>query len=236
MKQLVTIALVLAALFASTFLLLKATGTLPTEQIVALITDAQEINGAYVAAWIIVVLFADLFIAIPTLTVSMLSGYSLGPLVGGICAVIGMMMAGVTGYAISWRYGPKLLVKIYRDPSKLQEMQRIFSNQGTIMLIMCRAAPILPEVCCCLAGANRMPLSRFLSCYAVATVPYAFIAAYAGAMSSLANPMPAIMTAIAISSSLWLAWFMVLRNGHKRRLSQTKHPRSKNPVLPDTSY
>lgn len=217
MKQLVTVALILAALFASTFLLLNATGAIPTEKILAMVTDASEINSLYAAAFIVFILFADLFIAVPTLTISMLSGYFLGPLVGGICAAAGMMIAGIVGYAISWHYGPRLLAKIYRDPTKLQEMQRIFLSHGIIMLLICRAVPILPEVCCCLAGANRMPFPRFLSCYAVATVPYAFIAAYAGAVSSLDNPFPAILTAIAISSSLWLSWLLLLRYSYKKR-------------------
>lgn len=221
MKQLMIVALILATLFASTFLLLKATGLISAEHIKALLVDASEVNAIYVAGCIVVLLFLDLFIAIPTLTVSIMSGYFLGPLIGGVSAAAGMMMAGIGGYAISWRYGPRLLRRLYDDPAKLQEMQRVFTNQGMIMLIICRAAPILPEVCCCLAGANRMPLPRFLSCYAAATIPYAFIAAYAGALSSLANPMPAIMTAIAISSSLWLAWFLVLRNGYRRRPSRT---------------
>ncbi len=216
MKQLVVVALMLAIGFASTFVLLNATGAISVEKIVAVITGASEINRAIAAVVIVFVLFADLFIAVPTLTVTMLSGYFLGPQIGGFVAAAGMMIAGVVGYLISWRYGPRLLAKIYRDPVKRREMQRIFLSRGFIMLLICRAVPILPEVCCCLAGANRMPFSRFLSCYAIATIPYAFIAAYAGGISSLANPMPAIITAIAMSSVLWLAWLLLLGGSYNR--------------------
>src|SRR5690606_37819245 len=114
------------------------------------------------------------------LTVCLLSGYFLGAALGGLSAACGMLAAGITGYIICWLYGPAMLLKIYKNPEKLREMKAIFSEQGTIVLLICRALPILPEVSCCLAGATRMPSSRFILCYSIATLPYAFIAAIAG--------------------------------------------------------
>ena len=82
MKQLLTIALILATAFASTFIVIKVTGILTIEDIKNWLTIASEINPVYVVLTVIILLFADLFIAIPTLTICILSGYFLVWLMG----------------------------------------------------------------------------------------------------------------------------------------------------------
>lgn len=223
MKQLLTIALILATAFASTFIVIKATGILTIEDIKNWLTIASEINPAYVVLTVIILLFSDLFIAVPTLTICILSGYFLGWLTGGLASTAGMMLAGVVGYWICWNIGPKLLIRIYKDPKKLEEMQNIFSEHSTSVILMCRAMPILPEVVSCMAGANKMSFIRFIAFYSITTIPYAFIAAYAGSKSSLTNPTPAILTAIGISIVLWFSWFIFLRRYYpKPNLIQPK--------------
>jgi uncharacterized membrane protein YdjX (TVP38/TMEM64 family) len=217
MKQLITIALILAAAFASTFIVIKATGVLTIDDIKHWLTMASEINPVYVVLTVVILLFADLFIAVPTLTICILSGYFLGWLTGGLASTAGMMLAGVSGYWICRAIGPKLLIKIYKDPKKLTEMKNIFSEHSTSVILMCRAMPILPEVVSCLAGANKMSFFRFMVYYSISTIPYSFIAAYAGSKSSLANPTPAILTAIGISLTLWLSWFFFLRRNYPKQ-------------------
>lgn len=211
MKQLLTIALILASAFAATFFVIKTTGILTIEDIRNWLTIASKINPVYVMLTVIILLFADLFIAIPTLTICILSGYFLGGLVGGLAASIGMLLAGLVGYWICRAIGPTLLIKLYKDPEKLTDMQNIFSAHSTSVILMCRAIPILPEIVSCMAGANKMLFVRYMLFYSISTVPYAFIAAYAGSKSSLTNPAPAIFTAIGISLILWLSWFIFLR-------------------------
>lgn len=211
MKQLLTIAFILATLFASTFIVIKATGFLTIEDIKNWLIIGSKINSSYVVLAVIILLFADLFIAVPTLTICILSGYFLGWLTGGLASTAGMMLAGIVGYWICWAIGQKFLMRIYKDPKKLTEMQNIFSEHSTSVILMCRAMPILPEVVSCMAGANKMPFFRFMMYYCISTIPYAFIAAYAGSKSSLTNPTPAILTAMGISLVLWLSWFIFLR-------------------------
>lgn len=215
MKQLVIAAGVLALIFASTFLILNGTGVLTLDYIEITLDKASSVNPLYVASIIALLLFLDLFIAVPTLTLAILSGYFLGFWAGGVCAFAGMLAAGLAGFGISFKYGPGLLIRIYKDPTKLSEMQRVFSKHGALILMMCRAAPILPEVACCLAGATKMPIYRFLLFYVTATAPYALIAAYAGSKSTLANPTPAIFAAIAMSLALWGAWVLFLRRNYR---------------------
>jgi uncharacterized membrane protein YdjX (TVP38/TMEM64 family) len=202
MRELVKIGLVLAAIFASTILILRLSGTLTLEEIRAWLSSAHDIAPVYVALLVIVLLFADLFI---------LAGYFLGPWAGAAAAAAGMLSAGITGYWLSRRYGAALLKRIYRDERKLEEMRAVFAESGLLVLLICRALPILPEVSCCLADATRMPFWRFLAAFSVGTIPFAAIASYAGSVSSIGNPMPAILVFIALPGTLWLAWFFFLR-------------------------
>lgn len=216
MKQLLSSALALAAIFASTFLLLKFVFGFGADDARSLLQAAAEADPRLVAFIVIALLFADLFVAIPTLTVSLLAGHFLGAALGGASAAAGMLAAGLSGYFICRRLGPGLLLRIYKDPDKLREMSDLFARHGSLVLLICRAAPILPEVSCCLAGANRMPFKRFFACYLLGSGPYAFVAAYAGSKSSLSDPAPALFAAVALSLGLWLAWFSFLRRERRR--------------------
>lgn len=221
MKELFKMALVLAAFFASTFILIKVFGLLSIDDIKSWLTLASQVNYIFVSLVVISLLFLDLFIAVPTLTITLLAGYFLGFTVGALSVFVGFMLAGLSGYAISRYYGVGLLEKIYKDKSKLDEMQSIFTKHGATVLIMCRAMPILPEVSCCLSGANKMPFFRFLFFFLVGTVPYLLIATYVGSQSTLENPKPAIFGAISISLVMWFAWFVFYKKLKKGAINES---------------
>ena len=81
--------LTLALFFASTFIILKSTGMITVEKIELWLEMAKTANPLYVGAIIAGLLFADLFVAVPTLTVMILGGFFLGPIYGAIAGVIG---------------------------------------------------------------------------------------------------------------------------------------------------
>ncbi len=211
MKDLIKIALILAAIFAATFVMVKATGLITIDGIQEALALAQQTHSAYIAAIVVGLLFSDLFIAVPTMTVSILAGFFLGWPMGAAATLAGLYLAGITGYVISRVYGFRLLNYVYNDKQRLIEIQQNFAAYGPVMLIICRALPILPEVSCCLAGATRMPFFRFLTMYSLGTIPYALIVTYSGSISSLDKPMPAILTAIGVTLTLWLSWFVFSR-------------------------
>lgn len=211
MKDLLKVMLVVALVFASTFIIIKATGLITLNDIKHWLEEARNIHPVYLFLLVIALLFVDLFIAIPTMTVTIMSGYFLGWQMGAIAAITGFFLAGTTGYILSRMYGWKLLHHIYKDRNRLDEMHRVFSTYGPFMLIICRAMPILPEVSCCMAGATQMKFVRFISMYVLGTVPYALIVTYAGSISSLEKPTPAIVAAILMSSGLWLMWFWLAK-------------------------
>lgn len=219
MKDLIRTAAILALIFASTFIVLRLLGWLTVDNVRAMLEAAHALDRRWVAAVVIAVLFADLFVAVPTLTTCVLAGYFLGAQAGSLAAATGMLVAGGSGYLISRRWGEGLLLRVLRDPHRLAEMRHAFEGNGFAVLLICRALPILPEVSCCMAGLTRMPWLRFVTAFVIGTVPYACIAAYAGSRSSLANPTPALLTAAVLSGGLWLIWAVWLRRRMATRMS-----------------
>jgi len=211
MRELIKTGAILAAFFAMSFIVLRLAGVLTLDDIQTLFKNVSTLSSTHIMVLVVVLLFADLFIAIPTMTISILAGYFLGAPSGAIAVTLGMMSAGICGYVISRRMGPRILQRVYKDRVRLAEMERIFAKNGVVVLMICRAIPILPEVSCCLAGATQMSFGRFLGGFAVGTIPYAIITTYAGSISSPQSPVPAILIAVAISGTLWLSWAGLLK-------------------------
>jgi uncharacterized membrane protein YdjX (TVP38/TMEM64 family) len=139
-----------------------------------------------------------LFIAVPTLTITILAGYFLGFPYGSLSAILGMFMAGISGYLLTRRFGDKILIKVIKNEEKRKDAIESFHKYGFLMILMSRASPILPEVSACMAGITRMQLRKFLLAWTINTVPFALIASYSGSISSITNPRPAIYAAISI--------------------------------------
>lgn len=211
MNPLIKIILIIAAFFASTFLLIKFTGILTVEQIEGWLTQAKELSPIYLGSLIALLLFTDLFIAIPTLTVIILSGYFLGHVNGSIASLTGIMLAGICGYMISRYYGSNILNFLLRDETKRNQAVLTFQKHGVAMILLSRAMPILPEVTVCLSGITHMPFNKFLTAWSVSSVPYVLIASYAGSISSIDDPKPAIFAAIGLSAVFWISWFFYKR-------------------------
>mgnify|MGYP005848234873 CR=1 FL=1 len=206
MRDLIKIVLVLGLAFASTFVFIKATGLLTTDDIRSFVVSAHDVDRIWLVLVVISLLWIDLLIAIPTMLIILLAGYFLGAGIGGAAGATGLMCLGVTGYAIGRRLGRPLLLRIYRSEQRLSEIERAFARNDLLVLFACQALPILPELSCCLAGISRMPFARFLFGYFVGVVPFAFIIAWAGSASTLADPSPAIYTSIGLSVVLLLIW------------------------------
>jgi len=208
MQAALKLMLILAIFFASTFILVKSTGIITIEKIEIWLNAAHNTAGAVTASVVVVLLFADLFIAIPTLTVTLLSGYFLGPVAGSFAAITGLSFAGIGGYSLSRRYGDGLLRFLIKTPDKRDEAIRNFRQHGTPVILLARATPILPEVAACMAGICGIPFPKFFTLWLISAIPYALIAAYAGSISTLENPMPAIYAAIGLTSFFWCAWLV----------------------------
>lgn len=221
MKALIKFVLLLGAFFTFTLLLFKVLGILSVDDIKFWLEEALSVSPWIVGLIILLLMMVDLFIAIPTLSLTILSGFFLGLELGVLYSTLGMLAAGTMGYVISRYHGDKLLNFISKDEDQITEMKTLFSQFGPFSLMLCRAAPMLPEVTSCLAGVTRMPYLKYLLFYMIGTLPYSIIAAYSGSISSVDNPSPAIFTFIGIFGGMTLIWVGFLYI-NKKKLKKEK--------------
>lgn len=211
MKDLLKIALVLALAFASTFLLIQGTGLVTEEGVRAFLAEAHTIHPGWFVLLVILLLVVDLLIAVPTMATILLAGYFLGPVLGGAAAAMGLMLLGTLGYGLGFRFGRPILGRLFKDEARLAGIEAAFARNDLLVLFVCQALPILPELSCTLAGVARMRFARFLLGYGVGVVPFAFIVAWGGSASTASDPWPAIYTVIGVSTALLLAWRVMNR-------------------------
>ena len=211
MRELIKIAIILALIFASTAIVIKASGVVTEASVMAFVDAARAIHPAWLVAAVVVILLIDLWIAVPTMTTILLAGHVLGPLLGALAAILGLMALGITGYAMGRRLGRPLLARLYKDPTKLLAIEAAFHRNAVLTLFACQALPILPELSATMAGVSRMNFARFVGAYAVGVVPFAIVVAWAGSVSTLTDPTPAIYTAIGTTVSLLLVWRLLTR-------------------------
>jgi membrane protein DedA with SNARE-associated domain len=162
MKGLIKIAIIFALVFASTFFVARLTGIFSIEKIRIWFDWAQEIDPLLIFTLVTLLLFSDLFIAVPTLTITIfrvLSWISIWQL----SAILGMFMAGISGYLLTRRFGDKILNKVIKNEEKRKDAIESFHKYGFLMILMSRASPILPEVSACMAGITRMPFRKILA-------------------------------------------------------------------------
>ncbi len=223
MKPIIKFAVILGGFFTLTLLVFKVFDLLTVEDIKAWLIQLQYAPHWIIGMVIITLLVVDLFIAVPTLSLTILSGFFVGVEFGVLYSSIGMAGAGSLGYGISRYKGERFLRKLCKNDDELLEMKSLFSAHGPMALSLCRAAPMLPEISSCLAGVTKMPFSRYILFYLLGTIPYAIIAAYAGSISSLDNPSPAFYTFIGMFAVLSLAWGVFLIYKRSKKASKRKN-------------
>jgi uncharacterized membrane protein YdjX (TVP38/TMEM64 family) len=211
MKDLIKIGVGFALVFASTFVVMRVLGILQEDQVRAFITSLSTTPPWTIALVVVLLLWLDLLVAVPTMTTILLAGYFLGAWFGAAASIAGLCLMGGTAYGLGRFLGRPFVMKIVGSAARLDDIEKSFARYDLLVLFVCQALPILPEVSCSLAGLSRMNPLRFAFGYVVGVVPFAVIVAYAGSVSSLSNPKPAIFTAIGVSMGSLLCW-RVLRN------------------------
>lgn len=212
MWPLLKVVLILGTFFTSMLVLAKLTGLLDLGEIQAQL-ETMKADGApwWLGAIVASLLFADLFLAVPTLEISILAGHLLGFAPGFAATLLGSTAAGLAGYGLCRWKGERFVRVILSNPAEREELRDTFRRYGVMMIFVSRALPVLPEISACLSGATGMPLRRFVLAWLAVNVPYMAIATYAGSVSSLRNPMPAIVAAVGLSVVFWTAWWLMRR-------------------------
>lgn len=220
MKPLLKIMAILLAIFATLFVLGQVFGILTVENVKAGLQGASKIDALALSAVIITLLCVDIFITVPTLTITLLAGFFLGFPMGAAVALIGTSAATFLGYAMGRRWGEKVISKLIKDDGQITDLKITFQTHGPAMITLARAAPMVPEICALMAGATNMQFSRYVLLHLIGTLPYVTIASYAGSISSADDPMPAIYGAMLLYAVGWGSWFVFQR----RNKAQTFKP------------
>ena len=215
MKPLIKVMLILGSVFAVTFILGRILGILTVENVRHWLELAQNVDPVWVAGTVSFLLFLDLFVAVPTLTITILAGFFLGFPVGAAAAFTGLSLAAFSGYTISSVWGDRVISLLVRDKNERLEMRETFNKSGPTMIILSRAAPIIPEVTACMAGATGMRLRSYALYFIISSLPYVLIAAYAGSISSPDSPQPAIYAVLLLYAVLWIGWYLFRRRSQK---------------------
>ncbi len=216
MRSLFRVMLPLALFFTSMLVLLNATGLVTKARISAWLEAAQEVSPWWGGMLVALLLVADLFVAVPTLTVLLVAGYLLGAVPAALAGMAGLYAAGLLGYGLSRRYGESLVRRVVKDDEQRREMDDAFRTHGVPMILLSRALPMLPEMTACLSGLTHMRPTRFLLAWSGSVVPYVVVTTFAGSRSSLDNPTPAILTAIALAATFGIAWWLFSRRAIRR--------------------
>jgi uncharacterized membrane protein YdjX (TVP38/TMEM64 family) len=158
------------------------------------------------------VLAVDSVLAVPTITTVVVAGYLLGPFWGALGSFVGMMLAGSICYWGGRWFGAGRWVK--REDTADVEV-------GPVALLVARSAPMLPEVLSALAGSARMRADRYYLYFGLGNLPFAVLVAYAGSVSSLEHPWPAIAAGMAVPvAGAAVVWW---RRVSARRTDQRRH-------------
>lgn len=206
--------------FGTIFIIGRLTGILSLANVRQWLDYAQTINPLWVMLIIIALLYVDLLLSIPTLALTTLAGFFLGFPLGALTALIGVSLTASTAYFLSRQWGHRALAHIVKEDQAQQELVQAFHDNGPMMIVLARAAPMVPEITACLAGVTRMPFGRYATCFALGTVPYVIIASYAGSVSSISDPKPALIAAMGLYAVMWTSWYFFRRHQLNR---ESKH-------------
>lgn len=153
------------------------------------IPTAQEANeamlmlqqyGAWAWALGIALIWADLFLPVPQGTVIAALGIIYGAAVGALLGAVGLITAGVLGYALMRTSVRHIVVQLVGAES-LRRVQGFFERSGAWAIVLTRSLPYsIPEAVVLLAGLGGMPVGRFLIALTVGSVPAAVVFAAIG--------------------------------------------------------
>lgn len=142
---------------------------------------------------IVGLLSIDSLLSIPTIATGIAAGYLLGPVMGGAATAVGVLSAGSLCYWSARLTGKSGFV----SQDTLDDIRGTIGDVGPVPLMISRAAPMMPEVLSILAGVGSMPVRKYYLYFALGNVPIAFALAFAGSVSSIDSPLPAVLAGVA---------------------------------------
>ena len=203
--------LILGVLFLTILIIGRFLGVLTVENIRALLEYAQNIDPIWVFMAVIILLFLDMFITIPTLTTTLLAGFFIGFPLGALAAFLGMMLALLTGYSLSRIWGERAIGLILRQQKDRDDMKKAFLKNGPLMIVLHGLCPCYRKFLPVWQELRKMRFGLYSVLAMLSTLPFALIGAYAGSVSSIESPQPAIFAAFGLYALLGAGWYVFKR-------------------------
>jgi uncharacterized membrane protein YdjX (TVP38/TMEM64 family) len=194
----------LLVFFALLFLLAEHYGFLQEELYKDLLLQIRFSKGGQllVAGCVIVLLFIDILLPVPSSIVMALSGKFLGPWWGALASFTGAMLAAWAGY-LACRHGGDRLFKKLKGDEDTRRVSVWFEQYGIYALVLSRPVPMLTEILSCLAGLTYFKFTTFSMASALGTLPVCLVYSVAGNAGSITDPWPVIWVSLAIPAAGW---------------------------------
>jgi uncharacterized membrane protein YdjX (TVP38/TMEM64 family) len=124
----------------------------------------------------------DLVVPFPAHAIMTSFGMTQGWFVGGLLGSAGTFTAGILAYWLCRLLGQRAVSFIAGD-GNVARLASFFNRYGLWSIAVSRWIPVVPEVVSSLAGATRMPYSRFLTGNLIGSLSVGFAYAALGSMS-----------------------------------------------------
>jgi uncharacterized membrane protein YdjX (TVP38/TMEM64 family) len=211
MHPIIKVSLRLVAIFITLLLVTRLAGWFDLNDIRAWFEQTSALKPEVLVTLVIALLVADLLFSIPTVWVALFAGYFLGFQLGFTAVFAGLCVAAILAYELSRYWGLQLFLKLGLSDSELTQLREDFFKYGSLMLLLSRSAPMLPEITYCLAGAAKIPRLKFIAFFCLGHFPYALLTTYAGSRSNLTAPYPALAALLFLYALLWSAAYLLKR-------------------------
>ncbi len=175
-------------------------------------------SGSWAWAAGIGLLVSDLVLPVPSTCVMSALGIVYGPWLGGAISAFGTLLGGVLAYWLCRAVGERAASYLLGD--RRGDAGRLSTKLGMWVITLTRCLPVLPELTCCMAGLERMPLARFHIALACGCLPTSFVFAWIGA-AGIERPWFALTLSIALPAVLFgvaLWWMRRVRSAPARSL------------------
>jgi len=219
MKLLFKIAFIILSFFIVLIFVMKLGFNVTLDEVSLYIESIKSEHPLLISLTLCLFFIVDLFFSIPTIALISLAGNLLGFFWGSLTCIVGIFLLGSLGYFLGNRLGPRFISQISKDRKEIDEMKRIFQNNGRFCLLISRSVPMLPELSSCLAGMGEMKYSTFLKWYMAGAIPFILLISYSGSISRADNLSPLIFTLFFVYFSYGIFAFAYRRKNKK--LSQS---------------
>jgi len=143
----------------------------------------QKSTASLAFAAVVLLLASDVALPIPSSVVSTMAGALLGGPLGALASWLGMTLGCALGYALGALAGRPVLGRLTSAVSMVA-FEHDMARYGAGLVAVGRAVPVLAEATTLIAGATRMPLSRFFAVASLANLAISAVYAAVGAVSA----------------------------------------------------